>query len=62
MGLVFFSAAFPEIHSTSEFLEGKQHEHRHESSGELGGREGGGSVHSHAHRHGLYRDDVGVGK
>lgn len=53
-------AAFQENDSASEFLESKHLEQ--ESRGERGARESGGSVHCHAYRHGLYCDDVGVGK
>lgn len=58
----FFFAAFPKIDSTPEFLEGKQLEQHHESGGTHGAGESGGSVYCHAHRHGLYCDDVGGGK
>lgn len=58
----FFFAALPEIDPTSEFLEGEQLEQHRESRGAHGARESGGSVHCHAHRHGLYRNDVGGGK
>lgn len=54
-GFLFFSA-FPEINSTSEFLEGKL-EQCWESGGACGG-----SVHCHSHRHGLYCEEVGDGK
>lgn len=56
----FSLAAFPESHSTSEFLASKQLEQRGESGGARGARESGGSVHCHAHRHGLYWHEVGV--
>lgn len=62
LGFFFFVAAFPEINSTSEFLEGKQLEQRWESGGAHGARQSGSSVHRHPHRHGLYCDEVGDGK
>lgn len=58
----FSFAAFPKNDSTSEFLEGKQLEQHRESRGACGAREGGGSVHRHAHRHGLHSNDMGDGK
>lgn len=61
--LLLVFAALPQINPTSEFLEGEQLEQqRGERGGAHGARESGGSVHCHAHRHGLYRDDVGGGK
>lgn len=56
----FFIAAFPESYPTSEFLEGKQLEQQWESRGARGAREGGGSIHCHAHRYGLYCNEVGL--
>lgn len=58
----FFCAAFPEINPTSKLLEGKQREHCHRSTAAHGARESRGSVHCHAHRHGLYGHGVGAGK
>lgn len=55
---ICFFAAFPEINSTPELLEGEPEQHR-EKGGARGARESGGSVLRHAYRHGLYRDGVG---
>lgn len=54
--------AFPEINPTAKFLEAKYPEQHRESRGARRAWASGHPVHSHAHRHGHYCDDVGHGK